>query len=195
MDTTFPGHDVHLRLAVIIGSTREGRFGPTVADWFAGQARQREDLDVDVIDLADAGLPAVLSDPAPAVVTDLTPRLAEADAIVIVTPEYNHSYPASLKAFVDWYYDEWKAKPVGFVSYGGIGGGLRSVEHLRGVFAELHATTVRDVVSFHDCWNKFDDTGQASDPDAARAAKGMLDQLGWWGRLLRFGRAQSPYGQ
>src|SRR5689334_20020364 len=143
-----------LRLAVIVGSTRDGRFGPVVASWFAGLARQREDLAVSVVDLADTPLPAHLSGrPTPedaALLAALTPKLAEADAFVVVTPEYNHSYPAPLKNAIDWHFTQWQAKPVGFVSYGGVSGGLRAVEHLRQVFAELHAVTVRDTVSFHN---------------------------------------------
>ncbi|AEF39367.1 NADPH-dependent FMN reductase [Hoyosella subflava] len=187
-----------LRLAVIVGSTRDGRFGPTAAHWFAQQARSHSDFEIDVIDLVDAQLPTTITDfgaPEPAEVTALAPRLAEADAFVIVTPEYNHSYPASLKVAIDWYRDEWQAKPVGFVSYGGMGGGLRAVEHLRTVFTEVHATTVRDTISFHSYWDKFDEEGLPHDGEScAHAAKGMLDQLSWWGGALKDARARAPYG-
>ena len=119
--------DTPLRLTIIIGSTREGRFAPTVAAWFADHARARTDLVVDVVDLAEARLPDVLSTkPAPSV-RAMSQRLAAADAFVIVTPEYNHSFPASLKNAIDWHFKEWQAKPVGFVSYGGMSGGLRAV--------------------------------------------------------------------
>ncbi len=74
--------------------------------------------------------------------------LSEADAFIVVTPEYNHSFTASLKFVLDLVYEPWQGKPVAFVSYGGISGGLRAVEQLRLVFAELHAVTVRDTVSF-----------------------------------------------
>src|SRR5438034_9745310 len=107
-----------LHLAIIIGSTRKGRFAPTVAGWFAGQAERRDDMAVDVIDLAGAQLPDVLSDKPGPQVAAVTPRLAAADAFVVVTPEYNHSFPAPLKNAIDWHFKEWQAKPVGFVSYG-----------------------------------------------------------------------------
>src|SRR5439155_26500963 len=109
-----------LRLVVVIASTREGRFGPTVANWFVEQARERSDLDLDVLDLADAVLPDRLAGyrtPTPGEVAAVTPRLTAADAFVIVTPEYNHSYPAPVKTLIDWHFTEWQAKPVGFVSY------------------------------------------------------------------------------
>jgi NAD(P)H-dependent FMN reductase len=176
------GNIIHL--AIIIGSTREGRFAPTVANWFIAQAAGRDDLSVDVIDLAEPGLNA----------STMAPRVEQADAFVVITPEYNHSYPAPLKSAIDWHSKEWHAKPVGFVSYGGISGGLRAVEHLRQVFAELHAVTVQHTVSFHGVWAHFDQQGQPKDPARyARAAKSMLDQLTWWARALRGARAERPY--
>ncbi len=72
--------------------------------------------------------------------------MAEADAFLVVTPEYNHGYPAALKELIDSVYEPWHAKPVAFVSYGGASGGIRAVEQLRQVFAELHAVTLRDGV-------------------------------------------------
>ncbi|MFE7072341.1 NADPH-dependent FMN reductase [Streptomyces sp. NPDC057620] len=188
-----------LKVAVIIGSNREGRFGPVVADWLLGRLRERDDLTVEVVDAADAGLPTALShSPSPEVTAELakiTPKLAAAEAFVVLTPEYNHSFPASLKALIDWHYEEWRAKPVAFVSYGGVSGGLRAVEQLRQVFAELHAVTVRDTVSFHNAGASFDDRGHHRDPSAPNAAaKVMLDQLGWWGTALREAKGVRAYG-
>ncbi|MDI3405690.1 NADPH-dependent FMN reductase [Streptomyces cavernicola] len=190
--------DRKLNVAVLIGSTRTGRFGPVPARWIAEQAAGRDDFDVDVIDLAQVWLPDVLPESLdgslPQAVRDLAPWLTRADAFVIVTPEYNQSFPASLKNAIDWYVDEWKAKPVAFVSYGGIAGGLRAVSDLRAVFPGLHAVTVRDSVCFPDCRDKFDDEGRPKDPEGcAASAKSMLDQLAWWGRMLRTARAREPY--
>lgn len=177
-----------LKVAVILGSNREGRFGPVVADWFLGRAAEHPDIETELIDVAETEPPAV-----PA--TRISPRLAGADAFVVLTPEYNHSYPAPLKNLIDRHFSEWQAKPVAFVSYGGISGGLRAVEHLRQVFAELHAVSVRDTVSFHNAGALFDDRGRHRDPaQADGAAKRMLDQLVWWGRALRDARNRHPYG-
>ncbi len=182
-----------LNLAVIVGSTREGRFGPTVAQWFAGHAGQRADMDLDVIDLADLDLPAALPRRRDPDVESYVKRIDFADAYVVVTPEYNHGYPASLKQAIDLPHDEWKAKPVGFVSYGGMAGGLRAVEQLRQVFAELHVATMRDTVSFPMFFELFDESGQPKDRTGpAAAATVMLDQLAWWGNALRAGRAAGP---
>lgn len=187
-----------LQLTVVVGSTRQGRFGPTVAKWFVEQVEQRDDMTVEVIDLAETRLPVHLSnEPEPEAAQALaavTPRLAAADAFVVVTPEYNHSFPACLKNAIDWHFTQWRAKPVGFVSYGGMSGGLRAVEHLRQVFAELHAVTVRDTVSFHGVWEQFDSEGRLKDPSACNAAvKTLLDRLLWWGNALRSARSEHPY--
>jgi NAD(P)H-dependent FMN reductase len=188
-----------VRVAVVIGSNREGRFGPVVADWLMSLLGQRPDFAVDVIDVAATDLPTALSyDPSAEVraeLAEVTPKLAAADAFVVLTPEYNHSYPASLKNVIDWHHAEWQAKPVGFVSYGGISGGLRAVEHLRTVFAELHAVTVRDTVSFANAGSHFDAAGAHRDPEApAAAVKAMLDQLAWWAKALRAAKEVRPYG-
>ncbi|MFG2330348.1 NADPH-dependent FMN reductase [Streptomyces sp. NPDC048604] len=190
-----------LRLAVIQGSTREGRLGPVVANWLRTHADARPDMTVDLIDLAETPLPTVFPQlgQAPADQADrallraVSPRLAAADAFVVVTPEYNHSYPAALKNAIDWHNREWHAKPVAFVAYGGFSAGLRAVEHLRGVFAELHAVTIREAVGLQGVWGQFDADGKATDPAADAAAKSMLDQLAWWGEALRDARAKKPY--
>ncbi|MCT9145721.1 NADPH-dependent FMN reductase [Streptomyces violarus] len=185
-----------LHVTLVVGSNRHGRFGPVVADWLLGHLRDRDDLVAEVVDVAEAELPTSF-EPTPeatAVLSGITPKLARADAFVVLTPEYNHSFPAGLKNLVDWHFAEWRAKPVALVSYGGLSGGLRAVEHLRQVFAELHAVTVRDTVSFHNAGASFDDEGTLRDPAGPdAAAKTMLDQLAWWGEALREARATRPY--
>jgi NAD(P)H-dependent FMN reductase len=192
-----------LRLALIIGSTRKGRFGPTVAEWFLGHAQRRGDLAVDVIDLARIPLPVVQQVepvvngfyPAPEVVA-FAERIGAADAFVVVTPEYNHGYPASLKLAIDSVYTEWNAKPVAFVSYGGLAGGTRAIEQLRQVFAELHAVTIREAICFGMAHQQFGPDGVLRDSGAAdMAAKALLDQLVWWAEALREARTKRPYAR
>ncbi|MET7856580.1 NAD(P)H-dependent oxidoreductase [Streptomyces sp. NPDC005318] len=188
-----------LKVAVILASNREGRFAPVVADWFLSRAADHPDVETDLVDVAALDLPTALGHrPGPdaqAQLAEVSLRLAAADAFVVVTPEYNHSYPAPLKNLIDRYRAEWQAKPVAFVSYGGVSGGLRAVEHLRQVFAELHAVSIRDTVSFHNAGALFDDEGRHRDPAGAdAAAKTLLDQLVWWGRALRDAKAVRPYG-
>lgn len=187
--------ETRLRIAVIVGSTREGRFGDTVARWFLGRAALNELIDLDVIDLAESNLPARMTNvPAPEVVA-LKKRLAAADAFIMITPEYNHGYPASLKTALDSAREEWMGKPVAFVSYGGMAGGLRSVEQLRQICAELHMVSTRDCVSLHNCHGLFDEQGLLKEPQGPEAAvKVMLNQLLWWATALRDARARQPYG-
>ncbi|WP_433473191.1 NADPH-dependent FMN reductase [Spirillospora sp. CA-142024] len=190
-----------LKLVIILGSVREGRYGHHFANWFADRTRDHGAFDADVIDLADHPLPAAL--PAGpdqftggrfAALAALARRLDEADGFVVVTPEYNHSYPASIKHLIDWHGSEWHAKPVGFVSYGGMGGGLRAVEHLRQVFTETHSVPVRDQVSFDQHWSRLDEDGRVLDAEGAEAAaKTLLNQLGWWATTLREARSTTPY--
>ncbi|NML49218.1 NAD(P)H-dependent oxidoreductase [Streptomyces sp. R302] len=187
-----------LTLALVVASDREGRLAPVVADWFRSRVAERDDFALTVVDLAEVALPTSLSyDPDPAVRAELarvTPVLEAADAFVVLTPEYNHSFPASLKNLIDRHYTEWRAKPVGFVSYGGISGGIRAVEQLRQVYAELHAVTVRDGVVLPDVHGQFDEDGRFKDPAGPEAgAKLMLDQLAWWGTALRDAKAVRPY--
>ena len=190
-----------LRLAVIIGSVREGRLGTTVSRWFAKEAEKHGRFDVDVVDLAEHPLPLVMPewdgslDPQTSQSREvLSERLGAADAFVVITPEYNHSFPAALKNAIDWFGDEWQAKPVGLVSYGGQSGGIRAAEQLRQVFPEVHATTVRDALSFHNAWEVFDHDGAPRDAEgSAAAAKSMLGQIDWWGTALRDAREVRAY--
>ncbi|MEW2292654.1 NAD(P)H-dependent oxidoreductase [Streptomyces sp. NPDC006743] len=194
--TTAPG--APLNVTLVLGSNRHGRFGPVVADWLLTRLRERPGLAVQVVDVAEAAALPTTLEPGPearAALAEITPKLASADAFVVLTPEYNHSFPAGLKNLIDWHYTEWQAKPVALASYGGVAGGLRAVEHLRQVFAELHAVTVRDTVSFANAGDSFDGEGNLKDPTAPdAAAKVMLDRLEWWGRSLREARERTPYG-
>jgi len=184
-----------LKIGVLIGSVRPGRFADKVSRWFLSEIGRRDDMETHVIDLSEPVLADELKltleqSDAPT----LARRIGGLDGFVVVTPEYNHGYPAALKLAIDYVYREWRAKPVGFVSYGGMAGGQRAVEQLRQVFAEMHAVTLRDTVSFHMAWERFDDDGRPHDEDGtAKAATVLLDQLAWWGLTLREGRAVRPY--
>lgn len=190
------------KLVIVVGSVREGRFGPTVADWVAERAREHGGFEVATVDLADIDLPLELPDaspkfagdayPRPAGMAPLTAALEDADAILLVTPEYNHSYPASLKAAIDWHFTQWTAKPVAFVSYGGAAGGRHAVLHLENVLTELHAVTIRDGLAFPNYFTAWQD-GHPLDPQVTGYAKTLLDQLAWWAGALRTARESVPY--
>ncbi|MEU9918482.1 NAD(P)H-dependent oxidoreductase [Streptomyces sp. NPDC051001] len=190
------------KLVVVVASVREGRFGPVVASWFAEQADLHGGFDVDVVDLADVEIPLSLPAaspkyagddyPRPAGMRPLTSALESADAFVLVTPEYNHSYPASLKAAIDWHFTQWTAKPVAFVSYGGAAGGRHAVLHLENVLTELHAVTIRDglaIPNYFTAWHE----DRPLDPETPGYAKTLLDQLAWWAGALTSAREVAPY--
>ena len=180
-----------IRLAVVVASVRAGRIAPTVADWFVSTARRRGEFDIDVLDLAEIPLPQDLSGGPGA--EAFTRRIGAADAFVMVTSEYNHGYPAALKTAIDTVKHEWRTKPVGFVSYGGLSGGLRAVEQLRQVVVEVHMVPVRQSVSFHRVKHAFAADGTTSDEAAIDGAERMLDQLAWWARTVRAGTALDRY--
>jgi NAD(P)H-dependent FMN reductase len=182
-----------IRVALIYGSTRKGRFCDKVVAWAAEQIEAAAKYAVDVIDPALV-LPQPGHEASQQGSSNLWQRMAAADAFVVVTPEYNHGYTAALKLLIDSVGAEWQAKPVAFVSYGGASGGLRAVEQLRLVFAELHTVTIRDSVSFASAWEQFDDTGKLRQPERARKTMTtVLARLHWWAVALRNARGASPY--
>jgi len=183
--TTAPEQDPTLRLAVIVSSTRPGRFADVVTTWFVDHAHAWADGAVDVIDLRDFD---------PASPTALAVRIDAADAFVFVVPEYNRSFPAPLKAAIDSVGVPWRGKPAAIVSYGGASGGLRAAEQLNAVLGGLHVVSVPDGVSFHHVWHRFDEDGRPHEAErAGRAAERMLVVLGWWARALHEARSRSPY--
>ena len=182
-----------LNLAVIIGSVREGRFGPTAANWFAAEARNHQGFNVNIIDLADYDIPLDMSRNDS--INAFAEQIDAADAVVVVVQEYTHSFGGTLKVAIDALRDEWKGKPVGFVAYGGMSGGLRAVEGLRVVFAELHAVTIRETVAFPMYYQNWDENGPKDAEATATAAKALLDNLEWWGVATREMRSRVPYGE
>jgi NAD(P)H-dependent FMN reductase len=185
-----------ITLGLIYGSARKGRFCDTVANWAAAEIASHGGFSVHIIDPAvDLASESRDRESAPGAPT-LWQRVAVCDAFVVVTPEYNHGYPAPLKSLIDSVGSEWHAKPVAFLSYGGVSGGLRAVEQLRQVFAELHTVTIRDAVSFAGAWEQFDSTGALLAPDRSRRAMAaMLSRLRWWAVALRNARQAEPYAR
>jgi NAD(P)H-dependent FMN reductase len=165
-----------LRLALLTRNVDAGRFGTLVTHWFAREVERYDGFKLDLIDLS--------------VGDGLADRIDEADAVVIVTAEYNHAYPGDLKTAIDAVRRPWYGKPIAFVVYGGRSGGLRAAEQLRLVFGELHAVTIRDTLGFHET-DFLDD--EPVDPTTSGAASALLDQLAWWARPLRDARDQTPY--
>ena len=180
-----------MTIAVVYGSARQGRFCDTVVNWALTELWAECGVRITLIDpleLKGGAGDGVLDGEA------LEDKIAAADAFIIVTPEYNHGYPACLKELIDSCYEPWHAKPVGFISYGGVSGGLRAVEQLRQVFAELHTVTIRDTVSFSNVWGQFDAAGNPFKAVEAKAGlMVMLRRLKWWASALKAARAENAY--
>jgi len=158
-------------IKVIIGSTREGRFSEKPALWIFNFLKDEKGIEVELLDLRDYPMPffnnkitpkKIKGDYGNEIVNTWSGKIKEADAFIIVTPEYNHGYPAVLKNALDWLFYEWNGKPVGFVSYG-TNGGVRSVEQLRQVAIELEMIPIRNAVHISAHWTLLDENGNLKD--------------------------------
>lgn len=181
-----------VKIAVIVGSTRPGRNGKAVADWVLEEARRRGGAEYQLVDIADFDLP-LLDEPVPPSMhqygKDHTKRWSETidgfDGFVFVTPEYNHSTSGALKNALDFLYREWNDKAAAFVSYGSAGG-VRAVEHLRTIAAELQLADVRGQVAL-SLFEDFENFSAFKPRDVhGPALDAMFEQLtGWAGALKR----------
>ena len=186
----------YFSLALILGSARHGRRCAAIADWAQTQLESAADMVVDRID--PQKLPLSLTDQPlpPRVWQNLERRIDHADAFVVVTPEYNHGYPAALKQIIDAVRHPWRAKPVGIVSYGGLSGGIRAAEQLRQVFAELHAVTLAETVSIARVEQHVDTThGFRPEPAHTQALDTLDLRLRWWAHALGDARRLRPYDE
>jgi NAD(P)H-dependent FMN reductase len=173
-------------LKVIVASTRPGRVGRTVADWFVELATAQGGFDVELLDLVEIGLPFHDEPAHPATGIyehDHTKRWSQtvdsADAFVFVMPEYNYGFNASLKNAIDFVYREWHYKPVGLLSYGGVGGGLRAAQMIKQVVTTLKMTPLNEAVSVHFVRNYIGEDGVfRGDEGHQKAANSMLAELG-----------------
>jgi NAD(P)H-dependent FMN reductase len=182
------------KLNVIVASTRPGRVGYPVAQWFTELARAHGGFEVELVDLAEVGLPLLDEPNHPRLgqyvhqhTKDWSASVAGADAFVFVTPEYNFGMPASLKNAIDYLHHEWQYKPVGFVSYGGVSAGTRAVQMTKQVVTTLKMTPVSEAVAIPFVTQFLGDDGTVQANEAMEgAAKAMLDEL------LRYTNALAP---
>ena len=173
-------------LQVIICSTRPGRVGGVVGGWFVERARDFGGLEVEVADLAEIDLPFMNEPNHPAMrrythehTKRWSERIDRSDAVVLVTPEYNFGMNAQAKNALDYLYQEWGNKPVGFVSYGGMSGGIRAVQMLKQVVTTLHMFPCRANVAVQRVAEYVDkDRTSFTPPEPVEeAARGLLEEL------------------
>jgi NAD(P)H-dependent FMN reductase len=173
------------QLMIVIASTRPGRAGSPIAQWFIQRATGHGSFDIQLVDLPELGLP-LLDEPNHPRLRQYTKehtrewsRLVDAaDAFVFVTPEYNHGYPASIKNAIDYLHHEWLYKPVGFVSYGGVAAGTRAVQQLKTVVCALKMVPIVEAVNipFFQQFIDEDDVVRANEV-MLQAADQMLEEL------------------
>lgn len=189
-------------LKVILGSTREGRYGDKVAKTIMSLLQESNEFNASLIDLKEWDLPFYNEKSSmqysngefsSEIINKWTKEIAEADAFIIITPEYNHGYPAVLKNALDYAYFEWKRKPVAFVSYSaGQLGGVRAVEQLRQVVAELHMADIRDGLYISNIFQSFDESGNFMNIDSIKTPfNTVISELAWWTDALKEARLKS----
>jgi NAD(P)H-dependent FMN reductase len=191
-----------LKILVILGSTRQGRFGDKPARWIADVLREDPRLDVEQVDLRDWALPLFDQPKAPGYVSDgqyghpvanaWAEKIASADGFVLMAAEYNHGYSAVLKNALDWIYREWARKPVTFVGYGNVGG-ARAIEQLRQVAVELQMAPIKAAVHlpvpvYLAIMNESVPVDPTHFAPVEKAAVALRDELAWWGSALRTAR-------
>ena len=177
---------------IVIASTRPGRGGWPVAQWFIQHATDHDGFEISVVDLVEFRLPLLDEPNHPRLRQYVNPHTHEwseqvdaADAFVFVTPEYNHGYPASLKNAIDYLHPEWRYKPVGFVSYGGVAAGPRSVEQLQQVVTAVKLYPLIEQVNIPFYQEFIQDGAVQANEVMEQAAVAMLDQLVRTEALLR----------
>ncbi len=187
------------KLLVIIASTRPGRIGVPVANWFMEQAAVHDGFELELVDLYELDLP-LLDEPNHPRLRQYTKEhtkawsqtVDSADAVVFVTAEYNHSYTAALKNAIDYLHNEWHHKPLGFVSYGGVAAGTRAMQALKPVAIALALAPVVAAVNIPFVQQFRADDGTIVGNDVmVEAASAMLDELMTMHGALAPLRAQS----
>jgi NAD(P)H-dependent FMN reductase len=192
------------KLQVIVGSTRPTRAADTVLPWVVATAERHGGFEVEVLDLRDWPLPffqehmgtigdfadPTFSDP---IVRSWNQKIAEGDAYLILTPEYNHSVPGQLKNALDSVFVSFalRNKPIGFIGYsGGLAAATRAIEHLALIAVEAEAVPLRNTVLIPFVAQAFDESGEPNNPATAIALDITLDDLAWYSNALGRARAE-----
>nr|WP_205830402.1 NAD(P)H-dependent oxidoreductase [Microbispora sp. CL1-1] len=180
-------------MQIVIASTRPGRVGLPVAEWFHERAVAKDAFEVELVDLAEVNLPFMDEPNHPRLrqyvhqhTKEWSATIERGDAFAFVTPEYNYGFNAVLKNALDFLHHEWHYKPVGFVSYGGVAAGTRAVQMLKQVVTTLKMVPVFDAVSIPFVTQFLDEEGRLHPNDVMNtAADTMLDELARLAPALR----------
>jgi NAD(P)H-dependent FMN reductase len=189
-----------MKIAVILGSTRKGRSGERVAKLVVNQASAVSGWQVELLDLAELKLPMYEEATMPSMMNGVfedasvklwSDKIAEADAFIFVTAEYNHSIPAPLKNAIDWLFSEWDNKAGGIVSYSNsLYGGARATEHLRNILNEMGIAVVKTATSIGTVGTVVSEDGTTEAEGLLRTLSKELELIDLWGRALTTIRTQ-----
>ncbi|EPX76352.1 NADPH-dependent FMN reductase [Salipiger mucosus] len=180
------------KLKVITASTRPGRIGPIVSNWVAEQAKEHGGFDVEIVDLASFDLP-LLDEPNHPAMQDYTQEhtkkwsaaIADGDAFIFVTPEYDYFPPASIVNAIQALVVEWARKPAGVVGYGGISGGMRAAQELRSLLANMNVMPLKQVVPIPMVFGDITEEQTLTPNDEVhKGTAGLLDELQVWAEAL-----------
>ncbi|MDB5119413.1 MAG: hypothetical protein JWN56_631 [Sphingobacteriales bacterium] len=180
-------------IKIITSTTREGRKGIAVANWITNLAKQDSTYTIELLDLAQINLPFMDEPNHPRMqqyihehTKQWSKSIDEADAFIIVLAEYNFGFPAPIKNALDYLYNEWMHKPVAFVSYGGISGGLRATQMLKQVVTAIHMMPIVDQVNIPFFAKHIDESGTfVPDEALTKSANAMLKELERWSESLK----------
>lgn len=186
-----------IKVLVVLASTREPRTGEKIAKWYMDQISGKyPEMEFESVDLKELNLPWFhLGSPKEKdkkyedeITQQWSDKVDQADAFVIINPEYNRGYPAPLKNALDTLYSEWNNKPIAFISCGASAGGARAVEQLRLVSIELQMAPIREGIHIINVWNEFNDQGGVKSPDYTKSIDRQIKQLQWWADALKNAR-------
>jgi NAD(P)H-dependent FMN reductase len=191
-----------IKVKIIIGSTRKGRFSEKVAKWVFEKVKNINGIEAEILDLKDYPMRFFDEPVSPAfnkerhkddIVQKWANKISEGDAFIIITPEYNHGYPAVLKNALDFLYYEWNKKPVGFISYGSVGG-ARVIEQLRLVAIELQMVPIRNAIhipgyiAFSEENDDYENLKNSLENDFKDKINSFFEELSWWSKVLKKAR-------
>lgn len=182
-----------MKLKIITSTNRSGAKGRIIANWISEYARENSDFNVEILDLAEINLP-FMDEPFHPVLKNYqfehtkkwSQMIEDADAFIIVLAEYNYGYPAPIKNALDYLHNEWKYKPVGFVSYGGVSAGLRAVQMLKQVLTTLSMMPLTQQVNLPFFSKDISEDGIFHPNESAvRSANTMLVELEKWSQSMK----------
>lgn len=182
-----------LKTTLILASGRHNSKSGKIAGFLYKELSKRDDLEIDIVNVSDFPVIFTNSPQAEKEISIWREKVEKSDAFIIVLPEYNRGYPGELKLLLDSAYTQYRRKPVSLVGVSsGIIGGARGVENLKPVLIEFSMTVCRNAVYFSKVGEVFDENDNLKDDSYIKAISIMVDELSWYGQVLKEGRNNYP---